>query len=91
MKAAVLEDNNWIEDAVATIDAISLAHEVFSADDLRREMRPPAHKNWPGKALATARREGLIQAVGYQTSTSKSRKHGVTRTWARKTKREGTQ
>lgn len=90
MKGAVLEDNNWIEDAVATIDAISLAHEVFSADDLRREMRPPADKNWPGKALIAARKDGLIQAIGYQTSTSKSRKHGVTRTWARKTKREGT-
>lgn len=90
MKAAVLEDNTWLEDAVATINAISLAHEVFSADDLRREMRPPAHKNWPGQALIAARNDGLIQAVGYQTSTSKSRKHGVTRTWARKTKREGT-
>ncbi|MBT8163083.1 MULTISPECIES: hypothetical protein [Arthrobacter] len=90
MKAAALEDNDWIEDAIATIDALSLAHSVFTADDLRREMRPPAHKNWPGQALAQARKEGLIVAVGYQISMSKSRKHGVTRAWARKTNREVT-
>ena len=91
MKAAVLEDSHeqWHEDAVATIVALSLAHGVFSADDLAREMRRPPHPNAPGQAFSTARALGYITAVGYQQSTTKSRKNGVIRVWTRQTNSEG--
>lgn len=85
MKAAVFEDNDWHEDAVATIIGIAAAQHLFSADDLAREMRRPPHSNMPGQAFAAARTLGHIEAVGYQLSTSKSRKNGVIRTWRRKT------
>ncbi len=92
MKAAVLEDSHeqWHEDAVATIVALAKALDVFSADDLAREMRPAPHPNAPGQAFAAARALGHITSVGYQHSTLKSRKFGVIRTWKRQTKREGT-
>jgi len=85
MIAAALEDSHeaWHEDAVATIVALSLAQFIFSADDLAREMRRPPHPNAPGQAFSAARAAGYITAVGYQQSTTKSRKNGVIRTWTR--------
>jgi hypothetical protein len=86
MTAMALDDHDdWLEDAVATIIALSHAQHVFSADDLAREMRRPPHPNMPGQAFSAARSLGHIRAVGYQLSTSKSRKNGVIRTWTRKT------
>ncbi|MEV8149911.1 hypothetical protein AB0O52_17420 [Arthrobacter sp. NPDC080073] len=86
MKAAVLEQHKeqWREDAIAAIVGISRGHEFFTADDIRGEMPAPAHRNWTGQALIAAKNLGLIEAVGYQTSRVKSRKHGVTRTWRKK-------
>ncbi|AYR00927.1 hypothetical protein PP636_gp46 [Arthrobacter phage Hestia] len=84
MKAAALEDNTWLEDAVATIVGISLAQEEFTADDLRREMREPAHPNWPGQAFSVARSRGYIEAVSHSISSARSRKNGSLRTWTRK-------
>ena len=85
-RAAVLEDTHqqWREDAVATI--IGLAHvlDTFTAEDVAREMRPAPHPNSPGQAFAAARNLGHIEAIGYTTSNSKSRKHGVTRVWRRR-------
>jgi hypothetical protein len=82
-----LDDHaDWHEDAVATIIALSHAQHIFSADDLSREMRPAPHPNMPGQAFSAARNHGYIRAVGYQLSTSKSRKNGVIRTWTRNTK-----
>lgn len=89
MKAAALEDNDWLDDAIATIEGIAEAHHIFSADDLAREMRRPPHPNMPGQAFSIARSRGYIRAVGYQQSTTKSRKNGVVRTWTRQTKRAG--
>lgn len=89
MKSAVLEDNAWAEDALATIIALANAQQIFSADDVAREMRRPPHPNMPGQAFAAARNLGYIEAVGYQTSSSKSRKHGVLRTWRRRTISKG--
>lgn len=81
-----LDDHaDWLEDAVATIVGIAAAQRIFSADDLTREMRRPPHPNMPGQAFSKARALGYIEAVGYQTSTSKSRKNGVIRTWRRRT------
>ncbi|UYM26597.1 DNA binding protein [Arthrobacter phage Bauer] len=84
MKAAVFEDNEWLEDAVATIVGLSLAQEEFTADDLRREMREPAHPNWPGQAFSVARSRGYIEAVSHSISSARSRKNGSLRTWTRK-------
>lgn len=85
MKAAFLEDATWPEDAVTTIIALSHAHPVFTADDLRREIRPAPHPNHLGAAFSAARAQGLIEPVGYQTSNAPSRHRGVLRTWRRKT------
>lgn len=63
---------------------LSYTQQIVTADDLVRELRRPPHQNLPGQAFAAARRLGYIEAVGYQTSTSKSRKHGVLRTWRRR-------
>lgn len=84
MKAAVFEDNDWADDALATIIGLSLTQEEFTADDLRREMRPPANPNWPGQAFARARNLGHIEAVSHTISHSRSRKNGALRTWTRK-------
>lgn len=89
MKAMVLEDNDWAAGALATIIGLSIGQYLFTADDLAREMRRPPHPNMPGQAFAAARNLGYIEAVGYQTSTSKSRKHGVLRTWTRRTISKG--
>ncbi|UUG70007.1 helix-turn-helix RNA binding domain protein [Arthrobacter phage Zucker] len=84
MKAAVFEDNEWLEDAVATIVGLSLAQEEFTADDLRREMREPAHPNWPGQAFSVARSRGYIEAVSHSISSARSRKNGSLKIWTRK-------
>jgi hypothetical protein len=89
VKAAALEDNGWQEDALATIIGLSHAQLIFSADDLGREMRKPPHPNMVGAAFSAARAAGYIRPVGYQTSTSKTRKNGVIRAWTRCTKKVG--
>ena len=79
-QAMALEDDVWHEDALATI--IGLAHRgQFTADDLRREMRPAPHCNHVGAAFTAARKLGYIEADGYTTSTNTTRRHGVIRTW----------
>jgi len=90
MIAAVLEDSHeaWLEDAVATIVGLAHVHHTFTADDLAREMRKPPHPNMPGQAFSAARSLGHITTVGYQPSTSKSRKGGVVRVWTRTTERK---
>lgn len=90
--AAALEDSHesWLEDAVATLIGLAHVNESITADDLRREMRPAPHPNLAGIAFTTAKRAGHIEAVSYQTSTNRSRKHGVLRTWKRRTE-EGVQ
>ena len=84
MKAAALETDRatWLEDAVATIHALSTTQEFVTADDLRKELGAAPHPNWPGIAFTQAKRAGYIEAVNYQTSTARSRKHGSLRTWA---------
>ena len=87
MIAAALEADTheaWAEDAAATILGLAHVHPLFTADDLRREMRPAPHDNLYGQAFATARNLGYIEAAGYTTSNSKTRKHGVVRVWRRK-------
>jgi len=83
MKAAILEDLDWHEDAVATIEGLANRGQ-FTADDLRREMRPAPHPNHVGAAFTAARKLGYIEAVGHTTSTSTTRRRGTLRTWRRK-------
>jgi hypothetical protein len=84
MIAAILDDLDWAEDALATIIGLSLALPEFTASDLRRELRPAPHPNNVGQAFSAARSLGYIEATGYQTSTNPTRKHGVLRTWRRR-------
>lgn len=85
MKPAILEDNDWHEDALATIEQLARDLPEFTAEDLRKEMRMPPVANWIGLAFTAAKREGLIEAVSHAISHNKSRKHGSLRTWRRKT------
>jgi hypothetical protein len=85
MKAAILEDSDWMEDAVATIVGLSRAQEFITADDLRREIRPAPVANWAGLAFSRARNLGLIESTSSTVSTSKSRKNGSLKTWTRAT------
>lgn len=86
MIAAALEEDRalWFEDALATIRGLSLAGE-FTADDLRREMRPPASDKWQGLVFGLAKRKGLIEKVNDTTSKARSRNNGSLKTWRRKT------
>jgi len=84
MKAAILEDNCWLDDAVATIIGLAISQDTVTAEDVRRHMRPAPSDKMPGQAFAAARNAGHIEAVGYTTSKSTTRKHGVIRTWRRK-------
>jgi hypothetical protein len=84
MKAMVMEDNGWPDEALDTIIGLSHKQPIVTADDLNREMRRPPVPNWTGQAFSRARNLGYIEAVSYQTSTSKSRKNGVLRTWRRR-------
>lgn len=77
-------DDSWKDDAVATIIALSLAHESFSSDDLRREMRTPPRSSQYGAAFRSAQSQGLIESVGYEISTNKSRNRGRHLQWRRK-------
>lgn len=77
-------DEAWKDDAVATIIALSLAHESFSSDDLRREMRTPPRSSQYGAAFRSAQSQGLIESVGYEISTNKSRNRGRHLQWRRK-------
>jgi len=87
MIPAALEDTHeaWLGDAVATLIGLAHVNETITADDLRREMRPAPHQNLPGIAFTTDKRAGHIEAISYQTSTSRTRKHGALRTWRRTT------
>lgn len=84
MKAAVLEESRelWLADAVAAINSIANERGTVDADDLRREVRPPAHTNWPGLAFSMACGRGYITSHGRKPSTFKSRKGARIDVWA---------
>lgn len=88
-QAAVLDDYDefWKDDAVAAIISLSLDHETFSADDLRKEMRPPNRPAQWGAAFTSARVQGLIESAGYKKSSTKTRNNGSHQIWRRKTER----
>ena len=85
MIAAALEESRaeWFEDARLAIVRLSITEESFTADDMRKVLRPAGHQNWPGLAFGQAKRAGLIEPINTTTSTSKSRNHGSLRVWRR--------
>lgn len=87
MKAAALEESraDWFADARLAILRLSITEPEFSADDLRRVLRPAPSKYWPGLAFGQAARAGLIEPVTTTTSKTKSRNHGSLKIWRRKT------
>jgi hypothetical protein len=90
VKAAVLDDHydrDWKDDAVAAIISLSLDHETFSADDLRKHMREPNRPAQWGAAFTSARAQGLIESAGYKQSATKTRNSGSHQIWRRKTDR----
>lgn len=84
MRAAVLEEvrAEWFEDALATIRTLAADKPEITADDLRREMRPPASDKWPGLAFGLAKRAGIIEPINTTTSKARSRNHGSLKVWA---------
>ena len=86
MKSAALDESKseWFEDARLMIERLATTEPAFTADDLRKVMRPAPVANWTGLAFTSAKRAGIIEPLGYQTSTSKTRRHGALRTWRRK-------
>lgn len=86
-QAAVLDDDydrDWGTDAIATIIGLSLAHPLFSADDLTREMRKPPRSSQVGAAFRSAQAQGLIESVGSVKSTNTTRNSGRHLQWQRK-------
>lgn len=84
-QAMALEDTDWPLDAQLAIARLALTEAQFSADDLRKVLRPAPHGNMIGAAFSAARGMGLIEPAGYTTSNAPSRHHGVLRVWRRKT------
>lgn len=86
MQAMPLEEDraDWFADARLAIIRLSITEPEFTADSLRKVLRPAAHQNWPGLAFGQARRAGLIEKVSETTSKSKSRNHGSLKVWRRK-------
>lgn len=89
MRAMAFEQDKeaWLEDAVATIIGIAEKQDVFSADDLDREMRAPDYSHWPGNAFSKAAGLGYIEGVKgglYKRSERKSRHHSAIKLWTKK-------
>jgi hypothetical protein len=84
--AAALEDSHesWISDAVATIIGLAHVQEEFTADDLRREMRPAPMDKLPGLAFTAAKRAGYIEPINTTVSKSRSRNCGSLKIWRRR-------
>lgn len=91
MQAAVLEESKaeWFEDARFMIERLAASNDTFTADSLRKVMRPAPNRYWAGLAFSQARTAGLIEWVGYVKSTTKTRKGSPVSIWRRK--QEGVQ
>jgi len=81
--AMALEDTDWAMDAQIAIARLAITEAQFSADDLRRVLRPAPHPNHVGAAFLACKNAGLIEPINTTTSTSKSRNHGSLKVWRR--------
>lgn len=79
-----LEDIGWHDDAVNMITAYAESGLDFTAEDLRRSIRPAPNPNDYGAAFRAACQTGLIAVTGYKESSEPSRKGGLIRIWKKK-------
>jgi hypothetical protein len=75
---ALTDYEDWSNDA---LDWIEAQRSTFTADDLRAALPAPPHANLVGAAFNTASNRELIQVVGYQRSTARSRRNSLLRIW----------
>ncbi|SEE83771.1 hypothetical protein SAMN04489740_2731 [Arthrobacter alpinus] len=80
-RPAALEDVGWLDDALEWIEGRAKKPGLFSADDLRRDFRPPPHGNMVGPAFSTAARRGYIKYVHHKRSTVPSRAGSAICSW----------
>ena len=78
---AALDDVAWLDDAIDWIEARAKQPGLFSADDLRRDFRPPPNGNMVGPAFSTAARRGYIKYVHHIRSTVPSRSRSAICSW----------
>lgn len=76
----------WKAGVARVIAILARRGEPFTNDDVRAEadqrmLGEPTHCNAWGAAMSTARKRGVIQAVGYTTSTQVSRHGAIVRQW----------
>lgn len=76
-----LEDTTWREDAMVVVERLAKQGRRFTADDLRKELRPAPHQNMVGSIFTAAQRQGLIIKVANATSRIKSRNGGHQYEW----------
>ena len=91
MRAAALEESKaeWFADARFMIERLAAGNDRFSADDLRKVLRPAPDPHWAGLVFGEVSRKGLIEFVEYQKSKTKSRKGAPVAVWRRKTEGVG--
>ena len=78
---AALEDSAWLDDAIDWIVARAKQPGLFSADDLRRDFRPPPNGNMVGPAFSGASRLGYIKYVQHIKSSVPSRAGSAISVW----------
>lgn len=85
--AMALEESRseWFEDARDMIEQLAAANDTFTADSLRKVLRPAPNRYWTGLAFTQAQNAGLIEWVGYVKSKTKSRKGSPVSVWRRRT------
>jgi len=79
--AARRADPDAFEAALEAIRQLARNGGEFGADDVRALSRIPLLGSVTGSAFAAARKVGLIESVGFETSRSPSRHGGLQRTW----------
>ncbi len=81
-RACANGDDWWLDCAERAIRELARQGGVFCADHLTDLGVPDAdHPNRVGGLFRRAYRAGLIEPVGYTTSTRPSRAGGILRTW----------
>ncbi len=75
-------NEDWLECAIATVARLAKNGSTFSVDELRLLVdNPPNHANAWGAVFSIAARQGLIERVGYQKSTTPSAHARVVAVW----------
>jgi len=83
MRAAVLDDLDWMSDAHEVLVKVAAEGKPFDAYALteRAELRdPPSPAMW-GKLFRQANEAGVIKVVGFHRSRRPGRSGGACRVW----------